>query len=505
MDEQNPHESRDDAPAARPEAAPTETAPPDEAVQPGRGVPPDGTAAYGPPGGAAASGAAAASGEADSPADAGPSGDAGPWGEADSPADAGPSGKALPSGGDTAGTTAAEATAAETTAPETTAPEADGLEAAGSEAATPAAAAAEAKAAVGAGAGAGAEGGAGAPDVTPDGGDSDLTSDEAALRALMHSAVDGLPASPDALEHLRRAVPLRRQRRRQAMLGAAAAVLLVGLAVPAVVRAAGTSGDASASPADAGSSYAVTPHSTGHPDSGTAGPPGAPTSVPGYGSRPAKESAPAGAPPKTDAGGPPAPDCSSAQLGQGVSKAGSPDSSGRVYGWFRVSNVSDTPCTVPSGGIVQAVAHGSADQGAIQVVDHTRGDPASGLPVSSSNAPVVLSPGQDYEVAFAWVPDTTKAPGCAATTTPPTTPSSTPTVTATDGTDQSTDSSGTDDAAQPPDGDPPASPPASSVTLNHTPAAGAPVVDGPVIQGACAGTVYTTPPMPEPDTAPPAS
>lgn len=194
------------------------------------------------------------------------------------------------------------------------------------------------------------------------------------------------------------------------------------------------------------------------------------------------------------------------QLGNGTSKADAPDSGGRVYGWFRLANVSDSPCTVPSGGIVKVVAQGAADPARIQVVGHTQGDAAAGLPSDPSTGPVVLGPGQRYEVAFAWVPDGDGPGGCPTTpTTPPTTPTTptTPTPTATPTDTTGADPGGTDpgtvgNAASPQLGeDAPASPPPGSVTLNHTPATGSPVIDGPVIPDACAGTIYTTSAIPE--------
>jgi hypothetical protein len=285
------------------------------------------------------------------------------------------------------------------------------------------------------------------------------------------------------------------------MFGAAAAVVLVGLGVPTVLRATSTSGAAGASPVGAGSAYSATPEAGGHSKGGAADPSGRATYTSGDSARQPAD-APTG-PAATPSGTrPPAPDCSGAQLGQGASQADTPDAGGRVYGWFRVSNVSDAPCTVPSGGVVRAVAHGSAEQGAIQVVGHTQGDPASGLPTDLSAAPIVLAPGQDYEVAFAWVPTgTAGTDGCASTTPVPATSTPTPSATDTSGPAEGEDSGGSDNGAQPPAGDPTPDPP-SSVTLDHTPAAGAPVVSGPVIKGACAGTVYTTPPMPEADATP---
>ncbi|WP_435178484.1 hypothetical protein [Actinacidiphila sp. bgisy145] len=332
------------------------------------------------------------------------------------------------------------------------------------------------------------------PDVTPGGADGEgglddgLTADEAALRVLMHRAVDGLHASPDALEHLRRAVPMRRQRRRQAILGAAAAALLVCVAVPAVLRVAHRTGHTAAAPVGVGSSYSLAPGTDGHHKGGQADPSDKATHSPDGTRTPSgRSTGHHTTPPVTGAA---VPDCSSTQLGQGVSEAGSPDADGRVYGWFRVSNVSASSCTVPSPGVIRAVAHGSADQAAIQVVGHTVGDPASGLPATMSESPIVLLPGQGYEVAFAWVP-TTGTGGCTAATTSPTTSTATPTATGTQSSDQGTGSGSSGGSVQSADGASPTTAPAS-VTLDHTPAAGAPVVTGPVIQGACAGTVYTT-------------
>jgi hypothetical protein len=340
------------------------------------------------------------------------------------------------------------------------------------------------------------------------------TADEAALRALMHSAVQGLHASPDALEHLRRAIPARRQRRRQAMVGVAAALLLVGAAVPALIRAAGTTDGSSATAASVSDSRTDAPDATGHtlPGSGPDAPAGHVPPVPGGGPTPRSSTAgqtPTTVPSTVTGTGLPAPDCSSAQLGQGSSSLGTPDADGRVYGWFRVANVSDAACTVPSGGVVQAVAQGGADASRIQVVDHTSGDAATGLPAPGSAGPLVLDPGQDYEVAFAWVPDTPGPGGCPTPTTPTATPTETPTATG-------STTSGTDAGGGNPDagsgaavndasssgGDTSATPAPASIALNHTPAAGAPVVDGPVIQGACAGTVYTTAPLPAPTRTP---
>jgi hypothetical protein len=344
--------------------------------------------------------------------------------------------------------------------------------------------------------------------------------DEATLRTLMQNAVSGIHGSPDALDHLRRAIPLRRQRRRQALVGAAAVLLLAGMAVPALLRATGTGQGVDASAASVTGSRTGMPGSDGQTTAwGESGFQAGGQASPGPGAGPTPQLpipsgtyVPSNQPASSSATVLPAPECSSSQLGQGASKADAPDSGGRVYGWFRVANVSSTACTVPSTGAVQAVAQGGADPSRIQIVDHTAGDAAAGLPTAPVSGPVVLKPGQNYEVAFAWVPASNGPGGCPATpTTPPTTP--TPTDTPTDTTGPvggtsvgssgapSTAGSGNAPSTQLRE-DTPTSPAPGSVALNHTPAAGAPVIDGPVIEDACAGTVYTTTPIPEPAATP---
>lgn len=332
------------------------------------------------------------------------------------------------------------------------------------------------------------------------------TPEEAALRALLRDAVQGIEASPDALDHLRRAVPARRQHRRQALAGAAAAVVLVGMAVPALIHAADTSNSANTLPANVASTHAAAPGEDGHTNYWAGGPFSGQATT-GTGGTGAQSQSPNDDPPSatstpSDTVVPTAPDCSSVQLGQGTSSADSPDSAGRVYGWFRVANVSGSPCTVPGGGQVQVLAEGAADPSRIQVVGHTPGDPAARLPVGS-DGPVVLAPGDSYEVQFAWVPASDGPGGCPTTpTTPPTTPTQTQTPTdpaSTGGPNGSDPGTGTGSNGASPQlgsGDPPTNPPPGSVAVNHTPAAGAPVVDGPVIQNACAGTLYTTAAMP---------
>ncbi len=150
---------------------------------------------------------------------------------------------------------------------------------------------------------------------------------------------------------------------------------------------------------------------------------------------------------------------------------------------------------------MQAVAQGAADQAKIQVIDHASGDPSLGLPSAATSGPVVLGPGQDYEIAFAFVPAASGSGGCPAPTTPPVTPTPSDTPTDSGGSGTGSGDSGTaGNVSGQQQAPPPTSAPAAGIALNHTPAAGAPVVVGPVIQGACAGTVYTTTAMPAPAT-----
>ncbi|MFC7510300.1 hypothetical protein ACFQV4_00890 [Streptomyces thermocarboxydus] len=78
----------------------------------------------------------------------------------------------------------------------------------------------------------------GRDEQSPDG----LDSDELHLRTLLHQAVQDVEPSDGTLDYLRRAVPARRARKRQALVGAAAAALFLGTAVPALVHVSSTSG-----------------------------------------------------------------------------------------------------------------------------------------------------------------------------------------------------------------------------------------------------------------------
>ncbi|MDT0453437.1 hypothetical protein RM609_30780 [Streptomyces sp. DSM 40473] len=313
--------------------------------------------------------------------------------------------------------------------------------------------------------------------------------DEQALSRLLHGAVDDLEPSPDALEHLRRAVPARRTRRRQAVVGAAAAVILGATALPALIHVATTAGTADDHAANAASSRQRTHELTGG-QHGADGDESEPERSHGSalpeerkkdeekkreeerkkddGSATGPAGSIAGTAPAT--GGPTliaaSPTCDRNQLGKGTSTVGSADKDGKIYGAFRVVNVSGTVCSVAGSGAVAAHAQGSADSTRVTVVDHTSGDAAPALPDPSVQpSQVILQPGQAYEIKFAWVPAADGGPnGCARPTAPTASPQST--TTATPGATK------TEEKVQPQDPD--QSKPPATVVLSHTPDVGEP-------------------------------
>lgn len=324
-----------------------------------------------------------------------------------------------------------------------------------------------------------------------------LGGDELALRRMLHDAVDDLAPSDGALDHLRKAVPARRARKRQALVGLAASVILLGTAVPAFVHVANTgglSGDLTGINAGHGEeAQGGTGTETGgeEGEQGTGGfsgetPGSAGTAdasqkpvLPGVGSASASPGAtvvPADSIPATT------PTCSSGQLGVDRTELGAPDTEGKVYGTFRIANVSGTECAVTGGGTVAVQAIGAADAAKISVVEHTAGDAASGLPDPASQAgALVLKPATSYEVKFAFVPSET----CPTTGEPSPDPSPTDGASGmTDGAGSSTTETqlGTADGGGTADG---------SISVAHTPEAGAPVAET-TIPNACAGTIYRT-------------
>ncbi|MFC9591957.1 hypothetical protein ACFTUC_19475 [Streptomyces sp. NPDC056944] len=349
--------------------------------------------------------------------------------------------------------------------------------------------------------------------------------DELALRRLFQDAVGDLEPSLGSLEHLRRAVPARRARKRQAVVGAAAAAVLIGTAVPAFVHVAASGGLSAANPVNAGhgeqaqggtgaetgvegGQSSKAPASTVSPSPGAAdGSSGKPQS-PGAGA--------SGEGPQATLGGDPdaTPRCVPGQLGVGAAQAGGPEGDGKVYGTFRIANVSAQDCLLDGAGIVGFEARGAADPGKITVTRHTSGDGGSALPdPSKESSALVLKPSGSYEVKFVWVPSET-CPTTGTTPTPtPTTPpeptaTPTPTATASGGTGNPDPSTGPDSGGTgtgPGTGAEEGSgagaapqllradgtPADGSVVVSHTAEPGGPVASA-VIPNACAGTIYRT-------------
>ncbi|MET7438041.1 hypothetical protein ACWERY_28510 [Streptomyces sp. NPDC004082] len=315
-----------------------------------------------------------------------------------------------------------------------------------------------------------------------------LGSDELALRRLLHSAVEEIEPTDGTLDHLRRAVPARRARKRQAVVGMAAAALFIGTAVPALVHVSNSNGS-NANPSVVGNSQETqggVGQSKGQ-DSGSGGSGGsAGTSKDknkqGKGKQD-KGKAGAGATSGADPSAPVVGDapCTAAQLGANGS-AGSPDSTGVVYGSFSVSNVSGVPCTVTGPGTVGASALGAADPGKVTAVRHVAGDAASGLPdPSQEQAALLLKPGTSYVVKFAWVPSQTCPPAGGGDPSPDPTPSG---GTGDSGGGTSTDSGVSTQLVREDTVD-------GSVAVGYTASGGAPSAST-VVANACSGTVYWT-------------
>ncbi|MFF9122716.1 hypothetical protein ACF09J_05345 [Streptomyces sp. NPDC014889] len=331
-----------------------------------------------------------------------------------------------------------------------------------------------------------------------------LDSDELALRRMLHEAVQDVEPRDGTLDHLRRAVPARRARKRQAAVGMAAAALFVGTAIPALVHVSDTA-DSDANPAMAGQAskpQAGAGQGKG-PDGGESGIGGSSGKAVGGGEKERKDdskdgpgsaadSGPTGGPDSpVAASGSDAPVCAASQLGSATATVDAPDSAGVVYGTFRVTNVSVGSCRVGGSGSVSTLAQGAADPTRIVVVAHTSGDGAAGLPDPSTEVPGLLLPsGSAYEVKFAWVPSQTcptSGGGSGGTETggPSSDPSPTQGVSTTGAATTGGDSGvstqmlladGTADG---------------SVVVSHTPDAGSPS-DSVTVTNACAGTVYRT-------------
>ncbi|GHB22144.1 hypothetical protein [Streptomyces chryseus] len=364
-------------------------------------------------------------------------------------------------------------------------------------------------------------------DATPKsdpGTDSDLDdfgTDELALRRMLRGAVEELEPSRNALDHLRKAVPARRARRRQAVVGMAAAALFVGMAVPAFVHVANTADSSDARPSIAGHGQ-DTHGGTGWQKGNEGGkkeaekPSDKSTSKSDKEKKedkkknPRKGSSGTGTGAGTGTGGGDAgeapgsvsasvPTCGASQLATFAAYVNAPDAEGKVYGKFQISNASQMACTIAGSGSVGVQAMGAADPARVNVVDHTSGDAAYGLPDPSlETTGLLLEPGMRYEVQFAWVPTET----CPTTGTPPDpTPTQDPGPGPTGGGTGSGDggsgaaTGGGGDAEQtgtePQLGSEDGGTADGSVVVSHTPAAGGPTPVA-TITNACAGTVYRT-------------
>ncbi|MFG2514713.1 hypothetical protein [Streptomyces sp. NPDC048584] len=334
-------------------------------------------------------------------------------------------------------------------------------------------------------------------------GSEGLDADELALRAMLRQAVQEVEPDDGTLDYLRRAVPVRRARKRQALVGMAAAALFLGTAVPALVHVSGTS-SSGANPSTVGHASQAQGGTGQGKDKGngesTAG--GASDEVEGTdkgdtgdkGKTGESNGSGAGTTEGTDPSSSlsaDTPACTAAQLGPATASSAAPDTTGAVYGSFRVGNVSAETCTVESAGLVTAAPQGVADATKVTSARHVAGDAAAGLPDPSlESMTLVLKPGAAYEVKFAWVPSEPCAPpgdttggGTGGPSTDPT-PTGDPTTTA--GTSTGTDS-GTAAQLVREDG----GPADGSVAITYTSPTGSGSATT-TVSNACAGTVYFT-------------
>jgi hypothetical protein len=339
----------------------------------------------------------------------------------------------------------------------------------------------------------------GLDEQSPDG----LDPDELELRTLLHQAVREVEPSDGTLDYLRRAVPARRARKRQALVGAAAAALFLGTAVPALVHVSSTGGP-DANPSAVGhASQAQGGTGSGKGTDGgesTTGGPSDEVEGSGKGDKKDKDKEEGGSTSSgsgtTEGAGPSAgtasgvPACTAAELGPAAASTAAPDSTGAVYGSFRVTNVSGASCTVDGPGVVGATPQGAADPAAVGSMRHVAGDAAAGLPDPSLEAAqLVLKPGAAYEVRFAWVPSQPcPAPGeetGGGTGGPSSDPSPSDPPTTTSGTSTGTDSCTTTQLVRE-DGTTD-----GSVAVTYTASTGSSSATT-TVSNACTGTVYWT-------------
>ncbi|GAA1933124.1 hypothetical protein GCM10009716_45420 [Streptomyces sodiiphilus] len=252
--------------------------------------------------------------------------------------------------------------------------------------------------------------------------------DEEALRRLLRDAVGDLEPSRDALVRLERAVPTRRRRRRQLVLGTAASFALFAVGTPVVQYAATERGmtDESGS-AVIGGRPGGEEGGTGGADGGT-GEPGAHASGGEAGRQDpdASGTGPAGTPSPDataeageitpedrDALAVSSPRCDRDQLGDVRAEAGPADEQGRIHGTIRLANVSGDPCRIKGTDELTVTPLGDTDAADFHVVTRAEGDRATRLPTPDQYQDnLVLLPGESYQVLFAWVPSEGGPGGC---------------------------------------------------------------------------------------------
>ncbi|MGW3357986.1 hypothetical protein ACWDFL_21545 [Streptomyces bungoensis] len=350
------------------------------------------------------------------------------------------------------------------------------------------------------------------PEADLDGPDRDLDGlapDELALRRILHSAVDDIEPRSGTLDHLRRAVPARRARKRQAVVGMAAAALFIGTAIPALIHVSAAGGtDPNTAMAGQTSQTQGGTDQGKQEDGGSSGPADSHGKTPGHGKgsgKPGERGGTGGSGTGSSAGANPsatlstdAPLCTAAQLGSATQSVNAADTAGVVYGVFRVTNISTSSCTVGGAGTVAVAAQGAADPAKVAAARHAAGDAAAGLPDPSLEATaLVLQPGAAYEEKFAFVPsETCPTTGGTDTTSGGTTgggdPSPAPSPSQDAGASGTTDtgtgtSSGVTTQLVTEDG----GTADGSVLVTHTAPPGSPSVSA-TVPGACAGTVYYT-------------
>ncbi|OUC96470.1 hypothetical protein CA983_31830, partial [Streptomyces swartbergensis] len=224
-------------------------------------------------------------------------------------------------------------------------------------------------------------------------------SDELDLRRMLHEAVQEVEPRDGTLDYLRKAVPQRRTRKRQAVVGMAAAALFIGTAVPALVHVSNSTGSEANPSAIGHASETQGGVSQGKgPDGGESTAGSSPGKTEGKDKGDKKQKDKEGKSPGASAGasqgaGPSSSTaaagiqaCTAAQLGPAAGSSAAPDSTGAVYGSFRVTNVSAASCTVTDPGSVSALAQGAADVNKVGTARHTAGDAAAGLPDPSLEA-----------------------------------------------------------------------------------------------------------------------